>query len=113
MTKTTMTYEMMEQAVYGGAILGGGGGGWIRDGLQKGKIALEVGEVNLLTADELNDEDYVACVSLVGAPAAQNQYVSPRQLFSTVDLLQKNFHSPIQALMTNENGAATTVNGWI
>lgn len=113
MVKTTMTLELMEQAVYGGAILGGGGGGWIHDGLQKGKLALEIGEVNLITVDELTNEDFVTCVSLVGAPAAKNQYVNAKQLYSTVDLLQKNFHSPVKALMTNENGAATTVNGWI
>ncbi|MDQ0252800.1 DUF917 family protein [Evansella vedderi] len=113
MAGTTMTVELMEQAVYGGAILGGGGGGWIQDGLQKGKLALEIGEVNLITVDQLADEDFVTCVSLVGAPAAKNQYVSAKQLYSTVNLLQQNFHSTIKALMTNENGAATTVNGWI
>lgn len=113
MGKTTMTKELLEQAVYGGAILGGGGGGWIHDGLQKGNLALELGEVNLISVDDLNDDDYAACVALVGAPAAKNIYVSGRQLFSTVDMLQKSFHSPIKALMTNENGAATTVNGWL
>ncbi|WP_209123646.1 DUF917 family protein [Alkalihalobacillus sp. BA299] len=113
MEKRTMTLELMEQAVYGGAILGGGGGGWIHDGLQKGKLALEIGEINLITVDQLEDADYVACVSLVGAPAAKSQYINAKQLYSTVELLQKNFHSPVKALMTNENGAATTVNGWI
>ncbi|WP_085505776.1 DUF917 domain-containing protein [Thalassobacillus devorans] len=113
MSSRAMTYELMEQAVYGGAILGGGGGGLIHDGLQKGKLALELGEVNLITVEQLPDDDYVSCVSLVGAPAAKNQYVNAKQLYSTVDILQKNFHSPLKALMTNENGAATTVNGWI
>lgn len=113
MGKRTMTMELMEQAVYGGAILGGGGGGWIHDGLQKGKLALELGEVNLISVDDLRDEDYAACVALVGAPAAKNLYVDGKQLFSTVEMLQHSFHSPIKALMTNENGAATTVNGWL
>ncbi|WP_408008462.1 DUF917 domain-containing protein [Pseudalkalibacillus sp. A8] len=108
-----MDFQLMEQAVYGGAILGGGGGGWIHDGLQKGKLALEIGEVNLVTVDQLQEEDYVACVSLVGAPAAKHQYVNAKQLYSTMEMLQKNFHSPVKAIMTNENGAATTVNGWI
>lgn len=113
MTKTSMNDELMEQAVYGGAILGGGGGGWIKDGLQKGKLALEIGEVSLTTIDELDVKDHVACVALVGAPAAKNQYVNAKQLYSTVNLLQRNYHSSISALMTNENGASTTVNGWI
>ncbi|WP_221564537.1 DUF917 family protein [Alkalihalobacillus sp. TS-13] len=113
MAKTTLTLENVEQAVYGGTILGGGGGGWIQAGLQQGKLALEVGTVDLITADELADDDYVTCVSLVGAPAAKQKYVNAKHFLVALEMLQKAFPNPIKALMTNENGAQTTVNGWL
>ena len=69
--------QIVEFAVYGGAILGGGGGGKIEDGLQIGRLALEVGQPILKTAEEMADEDFLVTVSLVGAPAAKEQYVKP------------------------------------
>lgn len=113
MTKRRLTKEDAKKAVYGGCILGGGGGGWIQDGLAKTEEAFAIGAPELITVDELQDTDYVACVSLVGAPSAKEAYTDRRQLVSTVQRMQKEFNRPIQALMTNENGAATTVNGWL
>ncbi|MFJ7467086.1 DUF917 domain-containing protein [Peribacillus frigoritolerans] len=113
MAKRILTKQDAIKAVYGGCILGGGGGGWILDGLQKTESAFEVGSPALITVDELRDEDYVVCVSLVGAPSAKEQYVDSQQLVETVQRMQKEFPHPIKAIMTNENGASTTINGWL
>ncbi|WP_249596271.1 DUF917 domain-containing protein [Peribacillus frigoritolerans] len=113
MAKRILTKHEAIKAVYGGCILGGGGGGWILDGLQKTESAFEVGSPALITVDELQDEDYVVCVSLVGAPSAKDQYVDSQQLVETVQRMQKEFPHPIKAIMTNENGASTTINGWL
>ncbi|MBM7837130.1 DUF917 family protein [Alkalihalobacillus xiaoxiensis] len=113
MGRTWLSEEQVEQAVYGGAILGGGGGGWIKQGLENGKKALTKGRVELITVDELKNADKAVCVSLVGAPAAKEQYVSDAQFFDTIQLMQSNYPENIGAIMTNENGAATTVNGWL
>ncbi|KKI91496.1 OsrF [Bacillus sp. SA1-12] len=113
MTKKILTKEDAFKAVYGGCILGGGGGGWIHDGLQKTESAFKVGSPTLITVDELKDDDYVVCVSLVGAPSAKEQYVDSLQLIETVQRMQKEFPYPIKAIMTNENGASTTINGWL
>lgn len=99
-------------AVYGGAILGGGGGGWIEDGLQLGRLALEVGTPKLLSADELADDDLLVTVSLVGAPAASDKFVKPVDYIKALQLLMAKLDRPVGGLITNENGAATTVNGW-
>ncbi|WP_257347421.1 DUF917 domain-containing protein [Pseudalkalibacillus decolorationis] len=112
MTKKILTKDDAIKAVYGGCILGGGGGGWIQDGLQKTESTFEVGSPTLITIDELQDNDYVVCVSLVGAPSAKEQYVDSKQLVDTVQRMQKEFPHPIKAIMTNENGAFTTINGW-
>ncbi|HJF33328.1 MAG TPA: DUF917 family protein [Sporosarcina psychrophila] len=113
MTRRTLTMEDAKKAVYGGCILGGGGGGWIDEGLEKTAYAFKIGAPELITVDELKDTDYVACVSLVGAPSAKEIYVDSAQLVSTVERMQMEFIKPIKALMTNENGAATTTNGWL
>lgn len=113
MSKKLLTKEDAKNAVYGGCILGGGGGGWIRDGLEKAEQAFSAGSPTLISVDELNDEDHVACVSLVGAPSAKQQYVDSQQLIDTVNRMQREYKHSIKALMTNENGAATTINGWL
>jgi uncharacterized protein len=104
--------QIVEFAVYGGAILGGGGGGKIEDGLQIGRLALEVGQPVLKTAEEMADEDLLVTVSLVGAPAAKGQYVKPVHYVKAMELLASKLDRPIQGIITNENGAGTTVNGW-
>lgn len=113
MGKKLLTKEDAKNAVYGGCILGGGGGGWIKDGLEKAEQAFSKGSPTLISIHDLKNEDYVACVSLVGAPSAKEQYVDSEQLISTVKRMKREFKHPIKALMTNENGAATTINGWL
>lgn len=108
-----LTKKDAEHAVYGGCILGGGGGGWIADGLQKAADVFEIGEPTLVPADALDEDDLVACVALVGAPSAPNIYIDSDQLIQSVLHMQEQSEQPIKALMTNENGASTTINGWL
>ncbi|WP_028547940.1 DUF917 domain-containing protein [Paenibacillus sp. UNC451MF] len=104
--------EMVEYAVYGGAVLGGGGGGWIDDGLQIGRLALEIGQPKLYSIDEFHDDDLFVTVSMVGAPAAKDQFVKPIHYAKALDILTQKIGKTVHALHTNENGAGTTVNGW-
>src|SRR5690625_532906 len=113
MSRRVLTLEDAKKAVYGCCILGGGGGGWIDDGLQKSDEAFTMGSPELVSINTLQDEDYVACVSLVGAPPAKEAFIDAEQLTETVKQMQKEFNQPIKALMTNENGASTTINGWL
>lgn len=113
MTKQVLTKDDAIKAVYGGCVLGGGGGGWIDDGLEKVEKIFKVGNPTLVSINELNDEDYVACVALVGAPSASEIYLDAEQMIDTVHRMQKESREPIKALMTNENGASTTINGWL
>ncbi|MFC4802176.1 DUF917 domain-containing protein [Neobacillus sp. GCM10023253] len=112
MTKITLDKKMVEYAVYGGAVLGGGGGGWIEEGLQIGNLAVEVGQPELYTVDELKDEDLLVTVSLVGAPAAKDKFLKPIHYSRALELLSQKIGRPIQGIITNENGAGTSVNGW-
>lgn len=112
MTKIQLDKKMVEYAVYGGAVLGGGGGGWIEEGLQIGRLAVDIGQPVLLTADEVKDEDLLVTVSLVGAPAAKDAYLKPIHYSKALEILSRKIGKPIQGIITNENGAGTTVNGW-
>ncbi|GGI45031.1 hypothetical protein GCM10008018_10060 [Paenibacillus marchantiophytorum] len=112
MAKTYLDERMMEFAVYGGAILGGGGGGWIEDGLKLGRLALEVGSPQLFSVDELMEDDMVLTTSLVGAPAAKEKFVKPIHYVRAMELMSDRVKKPINGIITNENGANTTVNGW-
>jgi len=103
---------MVEYAVYGGAVLGGGGGGRIEEGLKIGRLALEVGKIELIPIDSFADDDLLVTVSLVGAPAAKDQFVLPIHYAKALDMLSRKIGRPIQGIHTNENGAGTTVNGW-
>lgn len=112
MTRIDINEEVVEHAVYGGVILGGGGGGWVNDGLQIGKLALELGDPVLLSADEIPDEDLLATVSLVGAPAAKDKFLKPVHYVKAIELLAEKLDRPLKGIITNENGANGTVNGW-
>lgn len=104
--------EMVQPLVVGGSILGGGGGGAIKEGLKMGELAFEVGEPNLITLDELENDDMIVTVSAVGAPAAKNQFVQPLDYVETIQLIEKVTGKKPKAMITNENGGIATVNGF-
>ena len=113
--KRKLTIEDVKAAVLGGAILGGGGGGILEAGERAAHLALQVGTPELWSADEFDAEDVSVTVALVGAPAAPHPLVQPRHLMRSLELLQRELPAGqrLVAMHTNENGAETTVNGWI
>lgn len=114
MASRQLTRNDAANAVYGGCILGGGGGGILEEGLRKVDDLFEAYEGPVLvTPDELTGESRIACVALVGAPSAVDAYYDAAQLIDTVRMMNSALGSPIAAIMTNENGAGTTTNGWL
>ena len=112
MTRIVLDRQSAEFAVYGGAVLGGGGGGWIEDGLRIGRLAIEVGRVELRSIDELADDELLVAVGLVGAPGAAERHVEPVHDPRALDLPRGQLDRPVSGIITNENGATATVNGW-
>lgn len=108
-----LTREMVEAAVYGGAVLGGGGGGWIDSGLELGNLALDYGHPKLITIDDIPPDAVVVTAAAVGAPAARERYVKPYDYVRAVEMLAELLEGCIDGIITNENGASTTVNGWL
>ncbi|MDM0046186.1 DUF917 family protein [Variovorax dokdonensis] len=113
--KRKLTIDDVKAAVMGGAILGGGGGGIIEAGERAASLALQVGTPELWSVDEFDPQGLSVTVALVGAPAAPHPFVQPRHLMRTLELLQRELPQGqrLVAMHTNENGAETTVNGWL
>lgn len=108
-----LTKEILDAALAGGTILGGGGGGDPKKGRKYAEIAVEYTDLRLISADDLDDSDTLLTASLVGAPNAENQFMTPRDIAKTVEILQKNCDFHIGGIITNEQGGEATVNGWL
>jgi len=74
-----MTEGDVEALAFGGAILGGGGGGWPEDGRRDGLLALEIGEVRLYGPDEAPEEWRVVTSAALGKPMVEHlgSYLRP------------------------------------
>jgi hypothetical protein len=103
----------LEAALLGGAFLGGGGGGSVAIGREMGCAAMAAGGPELLPIDALDDSAMVATVALVGSPASRQAEVVPSDYVRACELLIAEMASPLAGLITCENGAAATVNGWL
>lgn len=108
-----LTKDILDAALAGGTILGGGGGGDAKKGRKYAEIAVDYTDLRLITADDLNDEDILLTASLVGAPNAPTQFMTPKDLAKTIEILQKNCDFHIGGIITNEQGGEATVNGWL
>lgn len=113
MAKIKLNEELLKYAVYGGTILGGGGGGAKEAGFVAGKTAVDFGAPELVDLDSIPQDAIVITASAVGAPAAPDKYVTPRDYVRAVELFQENTGVNVGGIITNENGGAATVNGWI
>lgn len=113
MSITRLDRHLAEATTLGGAVLGGGGGGSLQDGLERADLAVRLGSVDLLSLDELNDEDLVVTASAVGAPAAKDQFVLPIDHVRSLELLLENSSIELAGIIANENGASSGINGWL
>ncbi|MEM0264966.1 MAG: DUF917 family protein [Candidatus Methanomethylicia archaeon] len=100
----------VEKYVYGGAVLGGGGGGSISEGLKMGKLATQIKPINLLDIEEMDEEDVVVTVSVVGTQS--RGLVLPWHHIRTIKLLER-FEVKIDGFIGSECGPMAITHGWI
>ena len=74
---------------------------------------MEYTDLRLIMADDLESDDVLLTASLVGAPNASDQFMLPKDLPRTVEILQNNCDFHISGIITNEQGGEATVNGWL
>jgi len=109
-----ITAEWVEHVAVGGAVLGGGGGGSLDEGIEFGHLAVEYGDPEIVPISELDPTEVVLTVSGVGAPAATESHVRPADYVRAVELAVDRLDSrgtTVGALMTNEMGGFAAVNG--
>jgi len=108
-----LTREDARDAVLGGSVLACGGGGWASHGEMMGELATGLGTPLLVGLDELDDEDLTATVTAIGAPAAPDWEIRPLDYVHALQRLMEQAPGEIVAVLTAQNGASTTLNGWI
>lgn len=109
-----LNLETGRWAMLGGSILGGGGGGSETTGKQLLEHLSSFPPLFLTPLSEIDPDSIILTASLVGAPAAKQQYVSPEQMIRTVELFRRSEpETRLGGIITNENGWCATVNGWV
>ena len=84
-----LTEEHVRWAALGGSILGGGGGGSAKTGAEFGDLAVRFSQLELTPLDQIDPETVVVTASMVGAPAAQEKFVSPADMMPAWSSLLK------------------------
>ena len=104
----------VEAAVKGGSVYAAGGGGWADHGRMLGYAAVSIGKPELVSIDELSDDDWVATAAAIGAPASTTSWeMRGVDYVKAVELLQEALGETVAALMAGQNGKSSTLNGWL
>ncbi len=104
----------VEAAVKGGSVYAAGGGGWADHGRMLGLAAVNTGRPELVSIDELDDDDWVATAAAIGAPAS----TTPWEMWGidyvkAAQLLQRELGEPLKGLIIGQNGKSSTLNAWL
>jgi DUF917 family protein len=107
----TITISDVEAIAIGGTILGGGGGGWPETGIREGKLALEIGSIELWAPDEADPEWKVITSAALGAPTQPGK-TKPMHFIRAAQLL-KDAGVEFQGVIAAENGGHNSFGGWL
>jgi DUF917 family protein len=101
-------------AVKGGSIFAAGGGGWVDHGLMLGTAAINAGEPELVSMDEVPDDAWIATAAAIGAPGGSTDWqMLGVDYVNAVKLLQEALGAPIYGLIIGQNGMSSTLNAWL
>jgi DUF917 family protein len=109
-----LTARDIEAAVKGGAVFAAGGGGFADHGRMLGTAAVNAGQPELVSMDEVPDDAFIATAAAIGAPAGTTQWqMLGVDYVKAVELVQHELGAPIYGLMIGQNGKSSTLNGWL
>jgi DUF917 family protein len=104
----------VEAAVKGGSVYAAGGGGWADHGRMLGYAAVNVGKPELVSIEELGDNDWIATAAAIGAPASTTPWeMQGIDYVKAVQLLQEALGEKLSGLIIGQNGKSSTLNGWL
>lgn len=109
-----LTLQDVEFAVRGGAVFACGGGGWVAHGRELGTMAVTIGRPELVSIDELDDNDWIATAAAIGAPGGLTEWeMLGSDYVKAAQLLQEALGEPLAGLIIGQNGMSSTVNAWL
>ncbi len=109
-----LTTKDVEPAVKGGSVYAAGGGGWADHGRMLGYAAVNVGTPELVSVEELSDDDWVATAAAIGAPASTTPWeMQGIDYIKAAELLQEALGEKLSGLIVGQNGKSSTLNGWL
>jgi len=112
--KRILTEKDVEAAVKGGSVYAAGGGGWADHGRMLGYAAVSIGKPELVSIDELGDDEWVATAAAIGAPASTTPWeMRGVDYIKAVELLQDALGEKLSGLIIGQNGKSSTLNGWL
>jgi hypothetical protein len=104
--------QHLKEMVYGGAVLGAGGGGSIRAGLAAGLEALGQGTPRLISIKELPPKTIIATLSVVGSMAGMSSLQPRLQHGPSLRKLGEMEHALPGAVIASEVGPQAVTYGW-
>ena len=107
-----LSERQVRELVYGGAVLGAGGGGSIDAGLAAGLEALSKGKPRLAGIDELPSKALIATLSIVGSVTTMSSDQPHIRHFQALKRLMEIDKRPVRALITSEVGPQAVTYGW-
>jgi DUF917 family protein len=102
----------LRELVYGGAVLGAGGGGSIEAGLAAGRETLALGSPRLVRIDELSPTTLIATLSIVGSMGGMSGAQPSPQHGLALRQLAKLEKKHIGAIIASEVGPQAVTYGW-
>ncbi|MVA98644.1 DUF917 family protein [Nitratireductor sp. CAU 1489] len=113
MTRILRAHDI-EAAVKGGAVYAAGGGGWADHGRMLGTAAVNAGEPELVSMDDVPDDAWIATAAAIGAPAGTTEWqMLGVDYVKAVRLVEEELGAPIYGLIIGQNGKSSTLNAWL
>ena len=104
----------VEAAIRGGSVFAAGGGGWADHGRMLGMAAVNAGQPELVSMDEVPDDALIATAAAIGAPAGTTEWqMLGVDYVKSVQMMQDALGAPIYGLMIGQNGMSSTMNAWL
>ncbi|HEV2033600.1 MAG TPA: DUF917 family protein [Candidatus Dormibacteraeota bacterium] len=107
-----LNYSDAVDGIWGGSVLACGGGGWVSHGELMAETATKGVPPILCSVDEIPDDAIVVTVTAIGAPGAADWEIQPIDYVNALKLVMERAARPVAAVLTAQNGASTTLNGW-
>ena len=105
-----VTEQDLESIAIGAGILGTGGGGSPYTGMLRSRLAIrENGPINVLSPDELTNDDQVICVGAIGAPTVGIEKMIDKQAYYAFRAIEEYTGTRATALVSNEIGGSNSL----